>query len=164
LIGFIGTTEVVPGQGRGIAEVFELGCGLEKGACDEHMVARCGLGYEFGDGELRLVGADGDYDYGAGDGVPGEWGARVGDGAGELAGVYDGGGFAGGGWFDGGDGGIGWVSEREPGSECGGESGGTLLYGGVSSGGWDGEYAVLGGSGGGYGDFGLGAGAVDARG
>ena len=130
--------------------------------CDEDMVARCGLGYEFGDGELRFAGADGDYDYGAGDGVPGEWGAGVGDGAGELAGVYDCLGIAGGGGVDGGDGGDGWVPEREPGSECGGESGWALLHGGVSFGRWDGEHRVLGGSGGGYGYVVRGAGEVDA--
>ena len=46
--------------GRGA--LFGVDAILGRDICDEDMVARCGLGYEFCDGELRHVGADGDYD------------------------------------------------------------------------------------------------------
>jgi hypothetical protein len=65
---------------------------------------------------------------------------------------------AGGGGQHGGDGGAdGFLSVNL--APNGGESGGAVLHGGLSSCGWDGEYAVLGGSCGGYGD----AGAVQAQ-
>lgn len=56
----IGKRRALRALGRGA--LFGVDAILGRDICDEDMVARCGLGYEFCDGELRHVGADGDYD------------------------------------------------------------------------------------------------------
>ena len=100
----------------------------------------------------------------AGHGVSGERATGRGNTGDQLAGVYDRGGPGGGGGLIDGDDCGGRLCEREPRAEPGRDARGRVLHGRVLHERWDGEHAVLGGSGGGAGEPGAGAGAGDAGG